>query len=46
MCHTNGYVADGVDVDGSDNADAADGVVETVNVTAVVGHVDVDDAGT
>ena len=52
MCHTDGYVAEDVDVDACDAADAADGVdvVEAVNVTvvatAVVGRIDVDDAGT
>jgi hypothetical protein len=45
--HTDGYVAEGVDVDACDVADAADGVhvVEVVNVTAVVGRINVDDAG-
>ena len=48
MYHTNGYVADCVDVAACEVADAADGVdvVEAVNVTvvatAVVGRVDVD----
>ena len=52
VCHIDGYVAEGVDIDACDVADAADGdeVVEAVNVTvvatAVVGRVDVDDADT
>ena len=46
MCHTDGYVADGVDVEASDVVDAANGVdvVEIVNAT-VVGRVNVDNAG-
>jgi hypothetical protein len=45
--HTDGYVAEGVDVAACDVADAVDGVhvVEVVNVTAVVGRINVDDAG-
>ena len=48
VCHTDDYVAEGVDVDACDVADAADvvDVVEAVNVTVVVGRIDVDDAGT
>ena len=47
MCHTDGYVAEGVEIDVRDVADAADGVhvVEAVHVI-VVGRIDVDDAGT
>ena len=46
VCHTDGYVADGVDVEASDVVDAANGVdvVEIVNAT-VVGRVNVDNAG-
>lgn len=51
MCHTEGYVAEGVDVDACEVADAADDVdvVEAVNLTVVataVDRIDVDGAGT